>query len=66
MKIKQLTNAEFKEFSEKFKPSSMYQTTYYAFTMNEEDYDTFFLGLMDGNILKAATLVLVQKINGFK
>ncbi|MEI3508161.1 MAG: peptidoglycan bridge formation glycyltransferase FemA/FemB family protein [Bacilli bacterium] len=66
MKIKQLTNAEFKAFSEQFRPSSMYQTIQYAFTMNEEECDTFFLGLMDGNVLKAATLVLVQKVNGFK
>lgn len=66
MKIKQLTNAEFKAFSSQFRPSSMYQTAEYAFTMNEEEYDSFFLGLMDGNELRAATLILVQKINGFK
>ena len=66
MELKQLTNAEFKAFSQKFRPSSIYQTTEYAFTMNEEDFDTFFLGLVDDNILKAASLILVRKINGFK
>ncbi len=66
MEIKQLTNAEFKAFSEKFKPSSLYQTIYYAFTMNEEDFDSFFLGLLDGNELKAASLIFVKKVNGFK
>jgi len=66
MKIKLLTNEEFLEFSKKFKPSSMYQTTYYAFTMNNQEYDSMFVGLMDGNVLKAASLILVSKINGFK
>ena len=66
MHIKLLTNAEFLEFTKKFKPSSMYQTPYYAFTMNEQNYYSMFLGLMDGNVLKAASLVLVYKINGFK
>lgn len=66
MEIKELTNAEFKAFSEQFSPSSMYQTLYYALTMNKEDCDSFFVGLMDGNVLKAASLILVQKISGFK
>ena len=66
MEIKELTNLEFKEFSEKFRPSSMYQTPYYAFTMNEQNCDSFFVGLFDNNILRAASLILVQKINGFK
>lgn len=66
MTIKQLTNEEFKKFSENFIPSSMFQTTYYAFTMNEQNSDCFFLGLIDNNVLKAASLIIVQKINGFK
>lgn len=66
MVLKQLTNAEFKEFSQNFKPSSIYQTTEYAFTMNEEGYDSFFLGLVDDSGIKAASLILVRKINGFK
>ncbi len=66
MVLKQLTNAEFKMFSQNFKPSSIYQTTEYAFTMNEEGYDSFFLGLVDDSGIKAASLILVRKINGFK
>jgi peptidoglycan pentaglycine glycine transferase (the second and third glycine) len=66
MTIKQLTNAEFLEFSKSFKPSSIYQTIYYAFAMNEQNYSSIFLGLMDGNEIKAASLILVYKINGFK
>lgn len=66
MKLKQLTNEEFKTFSKHFKPSSIYQTTEYAFTMNEENFDSFFLGLIDDGVIKAASLILVGKINGFK
>ena len=48
MHIKLLTNAEFLQFTKVFKPSSIYQTPYYAFTMNEENYTSMFVGLMDG------------------
>lgn len=66
MEIKQLTNAEFKAFSEQFRPSSMYQTIEYAFTMNEENCDSVLVGLMDGNVLRAASLILIQRVSGFK
>ena len=66
MEIKLLTNAEFLEFSTKFKPSSVFQTIEYAFTMQRQGYDVMFVGLMDGNYLKAASLILVYKVNGFK
>ena len=66
VRIKLLSNVEFLEFTKQFKPSSIYQTPYYAFTMNEENYDSMFVGLIEGNVLKAASLILVYKINGFK
>ena len=66
MHIKLLSNAEFLEFSKQFIPGSIYQTPYYAFTMNEENYTSMFIGLMDDNVLKAASLILVYKMNGFK
>lgn len=66
MEIKLLTSAEFLEFSKKFQPSSIYQTVEYAFTMQKQGYDVMFTGLMDNNYLKAASLILVNKVNGFK
>ena len=66
MELKEITNDEFKAFSKMFNPSSMYQTVEYALTMNEEDCDSFFVGLFEENSLKAASLILVQKISGFK
>lgn len=66
MTIKQLTNEEFKAFTENFYPTSLFQTTYYAFTMNEQGFDCFFLGLVDDGVLKGASLIMVKKVNGFK
>jgi len=66
MELKEITNDEFKAFSKIFNPSSMYQTLEYALTMNEENCDSFFVGLFEQNSLKAASLILVQKISGFK
>ena len=66
MKIKVLTNDEFLGFSKRFKPSSMYQTVEYALTMNNQNQNSMFIGLVDDNELKAASLILIQKINGFR
>ncbi len=66
MEIKLLTNAEFLEFTKVFNLSSIYQTINYAFTMHEQGYESMFVGLVDGNELKAASLILVHRINGFK
>lgn len=66
MKIKVLTNDEFLEFSKRFRPSSMYQTVEYALTMNNNRYDSLLVGLVDDDKLLAASLILVQKINGFR
>ncbi len=66
MEIKLLTNAEFLEFTKTFQPSSIYQTTNYAFTMHEQGYESMFVGLLDNNEIKAASLILVYKVNGFK
>jgi len=66
MYIKQLTNNEFNEFSKNFKPSSIYQTVEYAFTMSDQNFSTLLLGLISDNEIKAASLILIQKVNGFK
>ena len=60
MIIKELTNQEFKNFTKKYKLSSLYQTPEYGFVMNEEKYDTLFLGLVDNDTILAATLILIK------
>lgn len=60
MIIKELTNQEFKDFTKKYKLSSLYQTPEYGFVMNEEKYDTLFLGLVDNDTILAASLILIK------
>ena len=66
MQIKELTNEEFKKFTNKFNVKSIYQTVEYGFVMNHENYDTIFLGLADKNDIIAASLILIQKRDKFK
>lgn len=66
MRIKELTNEEFKQFTSSFPISSIYQTPEYGFVMNGQDYNTLFVGLMDGDNILAASLILITKLNNFK
>lgn len=66
-KLKELTNDEFDEFSKNYNISSVYQTSQYALTMNNQDYDSILLGLVDSNdIIQAATLILITNNRKFK
>ena len=66
MYIKELTNQEFNMFTDNFFMSSIYQTSEYGFIMNTQNYNTIFLGLIDGNKILAATLILIEKNQMFK
>lgn len=66
MNIKLLEKEEFLEFSKKFTPSSIYQTVYYADAMEKQRYDILYIGYIENGFLKAASLILVYKVNGFK
>ena len=66
MNLRELTNEEFDNFSKNYYQKSIYQTIEYAFTMQQQGYEAMFVGLIDDNYLKAASLILVNKINGFK
>ena len=66
MEIKELTNKEFKDFTKHYKLNSLYQTPEYGFVMNEENFDTVFLGLVDNNKILAASLILIGKRKNFK
>ena len=66
MYIKELTNEEFISFTNTFPYKSFYQTPEYAFVMNHEKNEAFFIGLVDDNYILAATLVIVEKRSGFK
>ena len=66
MYIKELTNEEFNNFTANFPYKTFYQTPEYAFVMNKQKNEVFLLGLIDDNYTLAATLVIVEKRNGFK
>lgn len=66
MYIKELTNAEFNSFTDKFQYYSIYQTSEYGFIMNTQNYTSLFLGLMDEKNIVAASLILIEKEGMFK
>ena len=66
MHIKELTNEEFNTFVSNFPFKTFYQTPEYAFVMNHEKNDVYFIGLEDDNYILGAALVIVEKKNGFK
>ncbi len=67
MILKELTNSEFARFTDYYNIHSVYQTKEYAFVMNNQNFESVFLGLVDekGQIL-AASLILIDKIHNFK
>lgn len=66
MMIKQLTASQFEAFTKSFNIHSLYQTVEYAMVMERLGFDYLLVGLFDNDTIVAATLVLVQKQNGFK
>lgn len=66
MELKQLTNQEFNDFTNNFNIKSIYQTKEYGFVMNNQNYDSLFLGLLKDGVIVASTLILIEKENGFK
>lgn len=66
MYLKELTNAEFNSFTDKFIDSSIYQTSEYGFIMNSQNYNSVFLGMIDEEKIKAASLILIEKDGMFK
>ena len=66
MEVRELTEEQFEEFLKNYKNSSMYQSVEYALTMNSQDYKTMYYGLEVEGEIKAATLILIEKVHGFK
>lgn len=64
--IKQLTKAEFKSFTNTFNVHSLYQTVEYAEIMERQGFTPLFVGMIEENQILAASLILVQKKDGFK
>lgn len=67
MILKELTNNEFTRFVDYFKIHSLYQTKEYAFIMNQQNFESVFLGLVnEKRQILAATLILIDHAHNFK
>ncbi len=66
MEFRELTNQEFINFITNCPLKSIYQTPEYGFIMHNQGFDSVLLGLLKDNIVKAATLILIRKEEGFK
>ena len=58
MRLKELTNEEFKNFVSNYSDETYYQTAEYGFIMNDEEFDSLFLGLVMDNKILCASLIL--------
>ena len=66
MQLKELTNQEFNNFITNYPIKSIYQTAEYGMVMNNQGFKPLLLGLAKDGIILAATLVLINKEEGFK
>ncbi len=67
MHVRELTALEFDNFTKNYNVHSLYQTVEYANVMKEQKFGIVFLGLVDeNNNILAASLILIQKLFGFK
>lgn len=66
MQLKELTNQEFNNFMTNCPVKSIYQTAEYGMVMGNQGFKPLLLGLLKDGIVIAATLVLVNKEEGFK
>jgi peptidoglycan pentaglycine glycine transferase (the first glycine) len=66
MYIKEINEQQFNKFMQKYDNSSIYQTVEYAYTMKNQKFDIMILGLEDNNTIVGATIILVEKLSGFK
>ena len=62
MYMRELNIEEFNSFTDNFLYSSLYQTSEYGFVMNNQNYTSMFLGLIDDNKIVGASLILIEKI----
>ncbi|MBP3635331.1 MAG: peptidoglycan bridge formation glycyltransferase FemA/FemB family protein [Bacilli bacterium] len=62
MEIVQITKEEFDAYAEKHKSKNFYQTSSYGMLMDRHSFDDYYLALKDEGTIKAATLILIDKV----
>ena len=66
MEIREITSDEFNKFKNSFNVHSIYQSSEYGYIMNNQNFESIFIGLIDNNNILAASLLLIEKQKGFK
>ena len=66
MEIKEITSDEFNSFRNSFNVYSIYQTSEYGYIMNNQKFESMFIGLVDNKNILAASLILIERRKGFK
>lgn len=66
MQLKELTDQEFINFTTNCSLKSIYQTPEYGLIMRNQGFKPLLLGLLKDEIVIAATLILINKEEGFK
>ena len=67
MYIRELSNPEYDNFAKNYPYGSLYQSCEYSFVMNNNGFETMFLGMIDDtNNIVAATALIIEKQAGFK
>ena len=64
--FKELDRYEFDKFAHEYIPYTPYQTSSYANTMQGEGYKTYFVGYLEDNKIKAASMIMIQNKKNFK
>lgn len=66
MEVKEISSEQFDQYLKKSNLGSIYQSVEYADAMKQEKFEPIYYGFeLDGELI-GATLILVQKLNGFK
>lgn len=66
MAIIEMSKKEFDQFAFKHEYRSFYQTSQYGTLMSKHGYTPLYLGLNEGGVIRAATLILVKNQLGIK
>lgn len=65
MIVKELTELEFKEFTDRYPYSSIFQTVECAKIMQEEGYKIMYIGAIESGDLVATSLLMIQNVKGY-
>ena len=66
MTFRELSKEEFDKFAINHIPNSPYQMSAYGDTMMTQKFATCYLGILDGDTIKGATMIMIKNVGKFK